>query len=248
MRQEKRALLAFILGITLLLGGCSGGGSSQAIRIYNNAHKALMKLDSYKLESVSINRPNDPTLDPEIAANSVISRTDTILFNIVDGKKVSYTDIAYSGENSAANAQYFIDHKNKEYYAKDSDGWCSFEASSLSKQSPASSDCIYWVTVDSKTVESAEVEETAEGYKISYVLSNKALEEYASRNPMNLDEVSSITMELTTDKENRPLTLNSKYSFTREIQDQKMYLSVEDILTFSDFNTTEKLIKENIVK
>ena len=65
---------------------------------------------------------------------------------------------------------------------------------------------------------------------------------------MNLDEVSSITMELTTDKENRPLTLNSKYSFTREIQDQKMYISVEDILTFSDFNTTEKLIKENIVK
>ncbi|GEM_PF-4335972 len=247
MRQWKKSLLIFALGITLLLGGCSGG-SSKAISIYNDAQKALMKLDSYKLESVSINRPNDPELDPEIAANSVISRTDTILFNIVGGKKVSYTDIAYSGDNAAANSQYFIDHKNKEYYAKDSEGWRSFEANSLSKQSPASSDKIYWVTVDSKTVESANVEETPEGYKVSYVLSNKALEEYASSNPMNLDEVSSITMELTTDKENRPLTLNSKYSFTREIQDQKMYISVEDILTFSDFNTTEKLIKENIVK
>ena len=187
MKQWKRVLLTFALGLTFLFGGCSSGGSSQAIRIYDDAQKALMKLDSYKLESVSVNRPNDPQLDPETAANSVISRTDTILFNIVDGKKVSFTDIAYSGDNSAAHSQYFIDHKNKEYYAKDSDGWRSFAADSLSEQSPASSDSIYWVTVNSKTIESANVEETTDGYKVSYVLSSKALEEYASRNPMNLE-------------------------------------------------------------
>ena len=45
MRQWKKSLLIFALGITLLLGGCSGG-SSKAISIYNDAQKALMKLDS----------------------------------------------------------------------------------------------------------------------------------------------------------------------------------------------------------
>lgn len=244
-----RKVFPILTGAVLLFSsGCGSSSSSEAIKIYNDAQKALMKLDSYKQESVSINRPNDPSMDPETAEESVISRTDTILFNIVDGKKVSFTDIAYSGDNSGANSQYFIDHKNKEYYVKDSDGWREFEESSLSEDSPASSDSIYWAQVNSNTVQSATVEETAEGKKVSYVLSNMALEDYAQSGMLNLEEISSVTMELTTDKENRPLTLNSKYSFTRDIQGQIYYIAVEDILTFSEFNQVETLSKDNIVK